>query len=201
MNPFVDTTGVHNYSEAKQSLVNYCSGVWESQLQTWFSTAPITYGKAVPATTISESFTGEVVTETLPGSPYSTSSFLTTATYDEYTSVRPAETTETLYLVNSVGVQEPETIYDNPVTSTFTNAYISYGTITSVWTIDGEAGSGPTIAAHTTASYVDVFSYHPTSPCCSSCTLYGGDVQVYYWPTPNPMPKISTLVNSKNFTL
>ena len=50
-------------------------------------------------------------------------------------------------------------------------------------------------------------------PCCALCTLYGGNVQVYYWPTQtqsSPVsalgnrtqsPPASTLVNDAGFTL
>ena len=45
------------------------------------------------------------------------------------------------------------------------------------------------------------FSYSPVEPCCGNCTLYGGDVLVYYWPTPAPTPGVTELVNAANFTL
>jgi hypothetical protein len=46
------------------------------------------------------------------------------------------------------------------------------------------------------------FSYKAAEPCCYNCSLYGGDVQVYYWPTPAPTPGVTKLVNAaNNFTL
>ena len=45
------------------------------------------------------------------------------------------------------------------------------------------------------------FSYSPSAPCCLNCTLFGGTVQVYYWPTPAPSPPVTKLVNAANFTL
>jgi hypothetical protein len=56
----------------------------------------------------------------------------------------------------------------------------------------------------TTQSYVfavDSFQFTAAVPCCLSCTLYGGNVQVYYWPTPAITPAVSTLVNTAGFTL
>jgi hypothetical protein len=49
--------------------------------------------------------------------------------------------------------------------------------------------------------YVDSFSFTAAEPCCLICTLYGGNVQVYYWPTPAITPAVSTLVNTAGFTL
>ncbi len=49
--------------------------------------------------------------------------------------------------------------------------------------------------------YVSDWSFTATQPCCLNCTLWGGNVQVYYWPTPAPTPSVSALVNSAGFTL
>jgi hypothetical protein len=46
-----------------------------------------------------------------------------------------------------------------------------------------------------------VFTFSPPSICCGTCTVYGGDVQVYYWPTPAPNPPVSELVDSKGYVL
>lgn len=57
----------------------------------------------------------------------------------------------------------------------------------------------------TTQTYVNFggdFSYTAAAPCCYNCSLYGGDVQVYAWPTPAPTPAVTKLVDSaNNFTL
>ena len=48
----------------------------------------------------------------------------------------------------------------------------------------------------------DHLDFTASEPCCESCTLYGGSVQVYYWPTTEAQsPPVSTLVNSAGFTL
>jgi hypothetical protein len=44
--------------------------------------------------------------------------------------------------------------------------------------------------------------YTPKSPCCGGCTVFGGGVQVSYWPTPNPNPGLTKLVDpNTNLTL
>ena len=49
--------------------------------------------------------------------------------------------------------------------------------------------------------YAESFSFTPTKPCCSSCTLSGANVQVRFWPTPAPVPAVSILVDPEtNFT-
>lgn len=58
-----------------------------------------------------------------------------------------------------------------------------------------------TQAAYHPAGYASDFTFVPTSPCCKECTLFGGNVQVYYWPTATQSPPVSTLVNSEKFTL
>ena len=40
-----------------------------------------------------------------------------------------------------------------------------------------------------------------TSPCCGSCTVYAGGVQLFYWPTPNPTPSITAYRLPDNYTL
>lgn len=48
------------------------------------------------------------------------------------------------------------------------------------------------------------FSYPTKSPCCLNCTLFGGTVQVYYWPTAAPnatAPPVTALVDRNNHTL
>jgi hypothetical protein len=40
-----------------------------------------------------------------------------------------------------------------------------------------------------------------TTRQCSSCTLVGQTVELFFWPTPAPSPPVSTLVNSDGYTL
>jgi hypothetical protein len=50
------------------------------------------------------------------------------------------------------------------------------------------------------ASNTGNFAFSATSPCCGRCTIVGGPVQLFYWPTPAPDPPVSTLISS-GFTL
>jgi hypothetical protein len=56
-------------------------------------------------------------------------------------------------------------------------------------------------SAFTPYYYVPEFTFIASKPCCLSCTIFGGTVDVYNWPTPAPSPPISTLVNAEGFTL
>lgn len=68
-------------------------------------------------------------------------------------------------------------------------------------TIDPDDDDVVTFASWWSVSYVSDFPpYTPSAPCCALCTLYGGNVQVYYWPITTASPPISTLVNDAGFT-
>lgn len=61
-----------------------------------------------------------------------------------------------------------------------------------------------TYAAITPYTYVEPFTFYASEPCCLTCTLYGGNVQVFYWPTSTAKfsnSSVSTLVDSNGFTL
>lgn len=45
------------------------------------------------------------------------------------------------------------------------------------------------------------FTFIPTGACCLQCTMFGGEVQVYNWPTPAPVPPVTKLINTEGFTL
>ena len=41
-----------------------------------------------------------------------------------------------------------------------------------------------------------------TSPCCNTdCTIQPANAQILFWPTPAPLPNVTTLVGTDNFTL
>ena len=49
--------------------------------------------------------------------------------------------------------------------------------------------------------YDESWDYVASKQCCLNCTLFGENVQVYFWPTPAPSPLVSTLINANNYTL
>lgn len=46
--------------------------------------------------------------------------------------------------------------------------------------------------------FYTTFSYAP--PCCGYCTVWAANAKVFYWPTPNPHPGITTVIDSTGFT-
>jgi hypothetical protein len=94
-------------------------------------------------------------------------------------------------------------------------------TVTTTTALTTSLDAGPfTWSAYTQYNYASSFSFTAEKPCCFNCTLYGGNVQVYYWPTAAPASianstappfraansttapsAVSTLVNSAGFTL
>ena len=60
----------------------------------------------------------------------------------------------------------------------------------------------------TTGSHTFIYTengrsqYNPifSSPCCGSCTIEIGNARVLYWPTPNPQPNVTEVVNSEGYT-
>lgn len=45
------------------------------------------------------------------------------------------------------------------------------------------------------------YSWKAEPPCCSACTIYGGDIEVMYWPKTGIAGGKTTVVNSAGFTL
>jgi hypothetical protein len=67
-------------------------------------------------------------------------------------------------------------------------------------------GVTETARTYTITEYVDDNPATVSAPCCLGCTLYGGDVQVYFWPSKAAnataqSPQVSTLVDANHFTL
>jgi hypothetical protein len=44
-----------------------------------------------------------------------------------------------------------------------------------------------------------IFTFLASKSCCMQCTVFGGDVQVYHWPT--SADSITTLINIDGYTL
>lgn len=84
-----------------------------------------------------------------------------------------------------------------------TSLWLATASVTeSTWAITFlNAAKSTTEDSMTYSSYDEPFTYTPAPPCCLNCTLYGGHVQVFYWPTITASNSISTLVNQAGFTL
>lgn len=50
------------------------------------------------------------------------------------------------------------------------------------------------------AYYVSQWTFVATTPCCQTCYLSGGNVQVQFWPTPAPKPNVTAVVDKSGFT-
>lgn len=59
----------------------------------------------------------------------------------------------------------------------------------------------PKTYTQTLSGEARVFTWTASEPCCRACSIYGGSVDVFYWPTATQNPPVTTLVNSKGFTL
>ncbi|KAE9370111.1 hypothetical protein N431DRAFT_484419 [Stipitochalara longipes BDJ] len=51
-----------------------------------------------------------------------------------------------------------------------------------------------------TTSYVPQFTFTASQPCCYNCTLAGGNLQLFQWPTQTVSPPTSTYINNLGFT-
>ena len=51
-----------------------------------------------------------------------------------------------------------------------------------------------------TETYMPEFTPTLPSPCCGQCTITAPRASAFFWPTPAPEPKISTLVGADGFT-
>ena len=61
--------------------------------------------------------------------------------------------------------------------------------------------AGPKTYTQTLSGEQRVFTWTASEPCCRACSIYGGSVQVFYWPTATQNPPVSTLIDSKGFIL
>lgn len=113
----------------------------------------------------------------------------------------------------------PRPVYWEPTTSVFSLCWSRLSTDFWNWamtapisplvipaaTVEGYPDGNHTFAASTVTesnTYVSPWYYYPSQPCCGGCTLFGGTVQIFHWPTPAPSPPVSVLVNTRNnFTL
>lgn len=56
-------------------------------------------------------------------------------------------------------------------------------------------------ATGTRIEYPIASSLPMSSPCCFDCSLYGGNIEVYFWPTQTTSSFAKTLVNPDGYTL
>lgn len=206
MSPYVNSyydPGVHNWSPAYSSQVTHCEGVFLSSLSEWLLTAPITYGPLVPEMTL---------TDVIPGTLMTISSYtdVTTMawTYTETVAVDVYSGATSLSVTTVVSVDFAGVAHTYPQTVAMVETTIIDSSFSGSWyaattsTVAGFTGSGGYVqAAYYPAGYATNFTFVPMTPCCKECTLFGGNVQVYYWPTATEAPPISTLVDSAKFTL
>jgi hypothetical protein len=176
--PWSGFTRTQSASSAAIASASSCGLIFSSSLDAYFSNAPLTPVTYVPPSTITTTATpfSETFTEDIATA---TVTSVETFTYGSGAALTTATTTDT----------------DVPL----------IGTITST---TRQTGGTETIeyAGYTAFFYQSDFSFKPTSSCCSSCTIYAGNVEVLYFSTPAPTAtanttRATTVVNSDGFTL
>jgi len=161
-----------------------CGKQWYTSLLDWMSTAPTALGPTIAASDVYDIITGSttkylVITEDNVDVPVTTY----TTTYPDIDRQGSA-------------ITRTELVTQHSPSPTWESSY----TVTSM--TSGFTSLLSTRSAHRDTYWISAFEFTPSAPCCSSCTVYGGTVQVMNWPTPAPEPPISILVDTKNnFTL
>jgi hypothetical protein len=176
-NNFIDPYWGHgNRTGTDYDYDTSCGSAWSTALLDWMKTAPTTLGPEIPASDVYSIVIGTTITVTYY-------SFL----YSE---------TEV-----SLGVStEPNGKLLHMYSDSESAMWSSLSTLTTTTT--GLTSLLSTRSAHRDAYFLSGFTFTAATPCCSTCTLFGGTVQVYQWPTPAPSPPVSILVDEKNnFTL
>ncbi len=155
------------------SSATSCGIYFSSLLSDYKASAPVTYLAYLPQSTVT--YTYPSITEV--GDTYSivgSTTFVTTFVYGA-----PA------YSTSATTVTEAISSLLGPYTTT-------EAATTMAWVHAG----------YTPARYVSDFTFSATSPCCYSCTLFGGDIQVFYWPTATASTNItSSTVNPAGLTM
>jgi len=155
-----------------------CGMQWYSSLEAWMSTAPTALGPTLAASDVYEIVIG-TTTKYLVHTESDEDFFWTSSTIYEYTSKGAVYTT-----TGEVDGDSPSPTWQ------------SSWTVTSM--VSGFTSLLSTRSAHRDTYWVSAFTFTPSAPCCSSCTVLGGTVQVLNWPTPAPQPSVSILVDAKN---
>jgi hypothetical protein len=157
-----------------------CAAIFYSSLDDWLATAPLTTSGVLSIST---------VTSTL-------------------VSISAVETKETVTGTGNVVNTYTETISGvlTTGTDTATSAFLYSTYVTTVI----QQATTETIIYSPVTPYFYKSYYTPTfaSPCCSSCTIYGGNIEVMYFPPATATAVAnktatspSTVVDSAGFTL
>jgi hypothetical protein len=161
-----------------------CGMIWMKSLKDWMATASTTLGPVISASDVYYTVTGTTSRGIARNQSLSDSEGPISTSYSTWTNSKGILTTERIIVQSG----EEEVVWQS--TTRWTTTITGYTSLLS------------TRSEHRDTYFVSPFSFVPSSPCCSSCTLYGGTVQVYAWPTPAPQPPTSILVDTiNNFTL
>lgn len=161
-----------------------CGAIWMTSLTNWMATAPTTLGPLVSASEVYEIQIGTTLT--------------TWSRTESLTDIFLSEGSVTYTETNLKGVLTTETMKEefNSESQLWASTTIITKTITGITSLLS------TRSEHREPYFVSPFTFSPSAACCSTCTIFGGTVQVFNWPTPAPQPPTSILVDSKNnFTL
>ena len=197
-----------NVSNAQKELISSCAMSYDNGYKNFWSTAPIVFDTSlVPGTTMWVSEPARTYEKTDYYDPASTSTSYWFITEIEITSLGASDAVTTVgdYYTDSLGF----------IHETSVGAYWSVNTVTdvefedystSIETITASAINQPDWIwnAYYPAYYATPYTPTTDSTCCLWCTIFGGTVQVYHWPTSSASltaSTITTLVNSQGFKL
>lgn len=191
-----------NYSAGETDASFSCQSKYFTAFSEYYNTAPITAGEVVPASTQQIGYTS-----TGTFTSWRTDYISVGTKWESYTSASiisdgsPGQTTETQTYIVSGGIQSVTTITESLSIISFPEASLS-PTYEPWTTVTNPSQSQEVIAAYTPYTYLKNFEYTAVrgEGCCNKCSLFGSNVQVYYWPTPAPTGAAKTLVNNDNFT-
>lgn len=160
-----------------------CGNVWSTSLNGYYNTAPLVPGWYSPAFWATYTQSATVSTET-SSIPTGSEEIYTTATVTGY---------EPNYQVPTPGSW----------TSTYTNSLETLYSTSLIPTSLPMLITSVGYDGFNRAKYASDFTFKPTSPCCSACTITAGEIKVMYWPHNTTVfsSGTSTYVDSVGFTL
>jgi hypothetical protein len=199
---------MYNLSNSQRSLLSACDTSFNDAWQGYMSTAPIVFNPTlIPASTWWDSQAATTYLES--GYPdaggYSTSWDVFSLLLSTSLGASAAVTTMAGYYTDSLGYKQSTDM--GGYWSTYSLDFdIPSSWSTETYTITQAAINQPDhiFPAYYAAYYATPFTFSTASECCLWCTLFGGTVQVYHWPTtsaPSAVSTTTTLVNAADFTL